>query len=422
MFVKQLAFSLISLFLSLSFLNAQETKDSFVVIQQITVHFDSDKFNLDSTELLTLDRFVKKIKNISKTKVSISSHTDKIGSNNYNYNLSKKRSLFIQQYFLDNEYPQNAITIKYHGETKPEVKELNDENRRINRRSIIQLIKKIKLLKITGLVYDDNDNPVKNATIELKSNQYFSTTKSNERGKFTIFSPIKRDIEISATAKNHFYYSNRIKSKDLIKSSNLKLIVPKITSGKKFIAKNILFIGSRSDLLPSSYNALEMIEETMDINRELCIEIAGHINYPNMANLQRSSYDFGLSIARALTIYNSLVNHGISKDRMIAKGYGNWQMIYPKSTEESKMRFNRRVELVVQDCGSIKNIKNDTVSNSYSIVPINEKYNYETLKDKLKTFTKKQKQKILKTLKYLKENQINATDLTFLQLLEYKIL
>ena len=170
----------------------------------------------------------------------------------------------------------------------------------------------------------------------------------------------------------------------------------------------------------------------MDINKDLCIEIAGHINKPNSKLMPKNSWEYGLSVSRAITIYDSLRNNNVKASRMVAKGYANWKMLYPKAKLGFRMAKNRRVEIIVKDCKSIENIKNDSITNVAlskttnlgisQFNPTDLKFKIETFNQYIVLFSKVDQKKIIESLKYLKGKNIEASKFTYRQLLTKDIL
>jgi flagellar motor protein MotB len=87
-------------------------------------------------------------------------------------------------------------------------------------------------------------------------------------------------------------------------------------------------------------------------NCDFCIEIKGHINLPNRPNCELDTRHYKLSVDRAEMVFGNMISRGIVSERMLPKGYGNWEMLYPKATVESNMAKNRRVEIKIIDCNS----------------------------------------------------------------------
>ncbi len=80
----------------------------------------------------------------------------------------------------------------------------------------------------------------------------------------------------------------------------------------------------------------------MQQNPGLIVEVDGHTD-----NVGAAAYNQKLSEARALAVANYFVAHGISPDRLSAKGFGFTMPISTNDTESGRSQ-NRRVELKVQ--------------------------------------------------------------------------
>tara|TARA_B100000674_G_scaffold305098_1_gene253343 strand:- start:500 stop:2692 length:2193 start_codon:yes stop_codon:yes gene_type:complete len=80
---------------------------------------------------------------------------------------------------------------------------------------------------------------------------------------------------------------------------------------------NIVYAFDKADLLSSSKLKLNALVETMKDNPTLVIELGSHTDFRGSANYNRN-----LAQRRAQSAVNYLISKGVSKDRMIAKGYG----------------------------------------------------------------------------------------------------
>ncbi len=412
-------FIFFALTINLSTLYSQKFKDSLLLKYQTTIHFNSAKSDITKNEKKKLDSVVNKAAYIRPYSIDIIAHTDKQGKENYNINLSERRAISIKNYLICNGIIKEKISFKYFGESKPLVQEVDSKNRRLNRRGVVKLFKLQKYVKINGIVTDEQGNLIPRANIEVKSIDSKNYYLGDNKGNFKAYAPLGRDITITATAKDFFYKTIKIKRKKIINSKKIRIIIPKVKKGEKFIAKNLLFYGSRCNLRPTSFDELKHIESAIKLNNTLCFEIAGHINGPFLPRSKKGSFEYELSVSRALAIYDSLKSYGISKDRLLAKGYGNWFMIYPKTREEKQMRYNRRVELMVKDCETIQADKNDILSSNFIFSVYDERFSLKNLKEVLNVLNKHQKSKILNTLKLFKAKGKNPKKFTYKELLEY---
>ena len=108
---------------------------------------------------------------------------------------------------------------------------------------------------------------------------------------------------------------------------------------KNFTLDNVHFDTGKSTLRPESFTELDELAEYLKLKKNLSVEIAGHTDDvgDDAANLK-------LSQARAESVVKYLIEKGISKDRLTAKGYGETQPTSDNSTEEGK-QLNRRTEV-----------------------------------------------------------------------------
>lgn len=103
------------------------------------------------------------------------------------------------------------------------------------------------------------------------------------------------------------------------------------------------FKGDKATLLEESKEDLEILRKMMKNNRCLRIELGGHTN--GCGHGKESSEE--LSLQRAQTIKDYLVDNGIKAKKIKVKGYGCSDMLYkhPHGSKEEKM--NRRVEVKI---------------------------------------------------------------------------
>jgi outer membrane protein OmpA-like peptidoglycan-associated protein len=123
----------------------QKKKEIVEVDISINLSFDFKEISLNEKNLLTLDSLVFVMKKNTTVNFEIDTHTDGIGSEQYNLDLSNKRAAFIANYLIKKGISRKRITARGFGETKPLVPETkadgsdNPEARQKNRRTEIRL-------------------------------------------------------------------------------------------------------------------------------------------------------------------------------------------------------------------------------------------------------------------------------------------
>jgi len=118
-------------------------------------------------------------------------------------------------------------------------------------------------------------------------------------------------------------------------------VLDTIKIGETFILPNIFFEFAQSNLLPDSYLELQRLLDFLFKNETVKIEISGHTD-----NQGSDAYNQKLSMERARTVYNYLVNNNINPKRLSFKGYGKERSIAPNDTEENRAK-NRRTEILI---------------------------------------------------------------------------
>jgi outer membrane protein OmpA-like peptidoglycan-associated protein len=159
-------------------------------------------------------------------------------------------------------------------------------------------------------------------------------------------------VRVEAVAEGYFFESFMTKvfgSPELYKKYNKEpnLSLPPAKAGEKAVLRDLFFVGNQAVLLPVSEPELPKILRFMQVNPEIRVEIAGHINHPGVSPDNLENWEWELSVNRAKLVYTYLLDHGVSADRMRFRGYGNSEMLFPKPTNETQMEKNRRVEIRV---------------------------------------------------------------------------
>jgi outer membrane protein OmpA-like peptidoglycan-associated protein len=122
---------------------------------------------------------------------------------------------------------------------------------------------------------------------------------------------------------------------------NIAVFLEPIAVGSKVVLKNIFFDTNRFDLQPESMAELKKLIDFLAINPTVKIEISGHTD-----DVGNDQINQALSENRAKSVYQYLVNHGVTAGRLVFKGYGKTQPIVPNANDESRAQ-NRRTEFKV---------------------------------------------------------------------------
>lgn len=92
-----------------------------IALDQRTVYFDFDKYNLKSAERSRLDNLANNLKSDENVReASIVGYADRIGDSDYNDRLSQKRAAAVQKYLADRGVINTRVTeTRWLGESAP---------------------------------------------------------------------------------------------------------------------------------------------------------------------------------------------------------------------------------------------------------------------------------------------------------------
>lgn len=118
-----------------------------------------------------------------------------------------------------------------------------------------------------------------------------------------------------------------------------------IKKGQIIQVKNLSFQKDSTALSNTSYEALHSVYDFLRQNPNIIIEIGGHTN-----NIPSHEYCDKVSTIRAENVAKYLVQKGITRNRISAKGYGKTQPIVSNKTAKGK-RKNQRIDIKIISTG-----------------------------------------------------------------------
>jgi len=332
-------------------IHGQESFDSLILISQSEVYFDSNEAHISEAEAAKIDLLVKQAEAFDSTAFSVIAHTDNVGGDEFNIELSLRRADAVKQYLADSNVSQAAISSEYYGEGRPKAENDTKRGRSQNRRAIIRTYQHKQLQWLRGRIIDEDSGMGVAATIKLHSKTYQGEALSDMTGTFQIAAPKDEVVGIDVRSRGYIIASKMLKVKRGLK---IEIEMPAIKEGKSFDLKRLFFIGNKDSLLEKSKSVLPNLLYTMTENPEVCIEIKGHINLPYAPKVKVDTWDMHLSIARAKRLHDYLLNQKVDSSRILYQGYGNWNMIHPKATSPADMAKNRRVEIEFINCDTAR--------------------------------------------------------------------
>ncbi|MDJ1478970.1 OmpA family protein [Cytophagaceae bacterium YF14B1] len=121
----------------------------------------------------------------------------------------------------------------------------------------------------------------------------------------------------------------------------LDIYLQPIEKGAKDILNNLFFETGKWELEGKSKTELDKLMALMKNTKGLRIEISGHTD-----DVGKDSDNLELSLKRAKSVYDYLINAGVEKNRLTYVGYGETQFAVPNNSEKNR-QLNRRIEFKV---------------------------------------------------------------------------
>jgi len=149
---------------------------------------------------------------------------------------------------------------------------------------------------------------------------------------------------LSVSQKGYMFYSMHFSAgqgKDRFKPEIIAVELQPFAIGQTMILHNIFFDTDQHTLRPESRVELNKLIGFLLANTNLKTEIGGHTD-----NEGSDEYNLQLSDARAKSVYEYIVAHGIAASRLTYHGYGETQPTATNTTAEGKAA-NRRTEFKI---------------------------------------------------------------------------
>lgn len=257
------------------------------------VYFDTDKYDIHSTEENRLLLFISSLSDIDIESISIFGFCDDIGANSYNLKLSQNRANAIKTIFSNNEISEDLIS-NVDGKGEILLKIVNEKN----------------VVKIRGL------NRKVEIIVKAKPPKPVVETKT--------------EIPIETKKKD---------APELLKGE-LKV-------GDKIVFENILFKTGYSQVVSESKKLLESIAKILVERKDIYFTIQGHVCCTQNSRdaVDRKTNLRNLSEARAQYIYDYFAKKGVEKKRMKHTGL---RRKFPLGGDP---KFDRRVEILITYVG-----------------------------------------------------------------------
>lgn len=205
-----------------------------------------------------------------------------------------------------------------------------------------------KIMHIEGIVVDRVTLDPLKAEVQitnLSTSEVVNTTFSDSiDGSFLIVVFPGIDYAFNISKKGYLFLSENINLKDSIGVESVikEFKLSPATTGNLIIMNNVYYRFNDFELMPSSFFELNKLAEILKQYPLLNIEIIGHTD-----SVGNEEYNKELSLKRAYSVGNYLINKGISNKRLQYDGVGSTMPLSTNATVAGRSK-NRRTEIRIE--------------------------------------------------------------------------
>lgn len=122
------------------------------------------------------------------------------------------------------------------------------------------------------------------------------------------------------------------------------IVLEQLVLEKAIVLENIYYDLDKAEIRPDAAEELNKLVKILEDNPSIKIELSSHTD-----DRASDAYNLDLSQRRAESAVEYLVSQGIDRERMVARGYGESQLIIENATTEEEHQINRRTEFKVTE-------------------------------------------------------------------------
>jgi outer membrane protein OmpA-like peptidoglycan-associated protein/Tol biopolymer transport system component len=203
-----------------------------------------------------------------------------------------------------------------------------------------------RVLFVKGELRDSNNQIPLAVKVELKNietQEMMEVDYDSTTGKYASVVLFDADYILTVKQEGHAYNSAYFSEiEDIINEPvTIDFDMKKMEVGAAYKLNNIFFETNSYELNAISKNILADFNKFLTANPTIKVSIHGHTD-----NVGGAASNLALSENRAKAVYRFLISHGLAKNRLSYKGFGQSKPVDTNSTSEGKAK-NRRTEFVI---------------------------------------------------------------------------
>ncbi|MFB6306579.1 MAG: OmpA family protein, partial [Flavobacteriales bacterium] len=187
--------------------------------------------------------------------------------------------------------------------------------------------------------------PAKIKIIDNEKGEVIRKSKTNSAtGKFLVSLKAGTNYGIAVKADGYLFHSENfnVPKNSTYKMVNKTIKLKNIEVGSKIALRNVFFETGEAEIKNQSDTELDRLVKLLKDVPSLEIELGGHTD-----NTGNEKVNKKLSQKRAEAVVEYLVDNGIDKSRLSAKGYGSSKPIATNDTPAGRQK-NRRTEFIIK--------------------------------------------------------------------------
>jgi len=215
---------------------------------------------------------------------------------------------------------------------------------------IYSFAEQILAFKLTGRVFDKKTNePLENAIVTLsKKNGQTLKVQTDKDGAFKFNLDKASDYDLTGDKTNYRSDATTLTTNNLTASTtiNKDLYLEKIKIDSAIRLENIYYDFDKANIRPDAAIELDKLVKIMTDNPTIWIELGSHTD-----SRGNDQYNQWLSQRRANSAVQYIIDRGISKNRITAKGYGESRLVNQCANgvkcSAAEHQLNRRTEFKI---------------------------------------------------------------------------
>lgn len=208
----------------------------------------------------------------------------------------------------------------------------------------------ILAFKLNGTAYNKKTNqPLSDVLVSLNgTNGQNLKVQTDENGRFSFNLDKETDYVLMGDKTDFRSDKAELSTKNLLASTDLKkdLFLEQIELNKGIRLENIYYDFDKADIRPDAAIELDKLVKIMQDNPTIWIELGSHTD-----SRGNDQYNQWLSQRRANSAVQYIIDRGIAKNRITAKGYGESQLLNQCANgvkcTEAEHQLNRRTEFKI---------------------------------------------------------------------------